>query len=365
MSQLTERWVSSREIAVHLGVNKDTLQRWINNKTIPCHRVGRLWKFKISEVDAWVQIGESAFADNKMEEVNMINFGDAERKIVSLLQNGQTFVFEGECYTVAKVGKPTCKKGEPKTDVYVLAKSEKNEKEFKISFKKDNADFIENKTSAERAEALFGDEWQNIIINATTTISDSFINKPLIYKVKSGKTDAGAITLGWKYEILNKTGGELSGVVSLTNDQIIDIYAGTHLPTDKKHSMVNGEVIIDCGIANYILMNSNISTSQQVIDNLQTIESYVEDYPTVYFACKALNYRTFLNKYDGDRPLSVYVEWDVINDKLNPNLVFNNPLKMKGNEVANRLKNSLAALNIRNTDDISDDNITIPSKIKK
>ena len=55
-----ERWVSSKEAAEHLGVNKDTLQRWINNKSIPCHRVGRLWKFKVSEVDAWVKAGNVA-----------------------------------------------------------------------------------------------------------------------------------------------------------------------------------------------------------------------------------------------------------------------------------------------------------------
>ena len=47
-----ERWVSSKEIAQYIGINKDTLQRWITDGKIPCHRVGRLWKFKISEVDA-------------------------------------------------------------------------------------------------------------------------------------------------------------------------------------------------------------------------------------------------------------------------------------------------------------------------
>ncbi len=64
-----EHWVSSKEIAEHLGINKDTLQRWINNKAIPCHRVGRLWKFKISEVDAWVEDGKAAQADKDDEEV--------------------------------------------------------------------------------------------------------------------------------------------------------------------------------------------------------------------------------------------------------------------------------------------------------
>ena len=62
-----ERWVSSKEAAEHLGVNKDTLQRWINNQTIPCHRVGRLWKFRLSEIDNWVENG-GAEKKNQTEE---------------------------------------------------------------------------------------------------------------------------------------------------------------------------------------------------------------------------------------------------------------------------------------------------------
>lgn len=63
-----EPWVSSKEIAKHLGINKDTLQRWIKNKTIPCHRVGRLWKFKVSEIDEWVKNGGAANADKNRKE---------------------------------------------------------------------------------------------------------------------------------------------------------------------------------------------------------------------------------------------------------------------------------------------------------
>jgi excisionase family DNA binding protein len=50
----TERWLSLEEIAEHLGVSKDTIYRWIAKKQMPAHKVGKLWKFKISEVDEWV-----------------------------------------------------------------------------------------------------------------------------------------------------------------------------------------------------------------------------------------------------------------------------------------------------------------------
>jgi len=49
-----EPWVSADVIAEHLGVTKDSIYAWIAKKGMPAHRVGRLWKFKVTEVDAWV-----------------------------------------------------------------------------------------------------------------------------------------------------------------------------------------------------------------------------------------------------------------------------------------------------------------------
>lgn len=51
-----EPWVSVDDVAAHLGVAKDTVYRWIESKGLPAHRVGRLWKFKLSDVDAWVRV---------------------------------------------------------------------------------------------------------------------------------------------------------------------------------------------------------------------------------------------------------------------------------------------------------------------
>jgi excisionase family DNA binding protein len=41
----------------HLGVARDTVYRWIDQKGLPAHRLGKLWKFKASEVDDWVRSG--------------------------------------------------------------------------------------------------------------------------------------------------------------------------------------------------------------------------------------------------------------------------------------------------------------------
>jgi excisionase family DNA binding protein len=54
-----EPWVSLEEIAEHLGVSMDTVHRWIRARKMPAHKVGHLWRFRASEVDAWVMAGKA------------------------------------------------------------------------------------------------------------------------------------------------------------------------------------------------------------------------------------------------------------------------------------------------------------------
>ena len=58
-----ERWLNLEEIAQYIGCSKDTIRTWIKMKTIPIYKVGRQYKFKVSEIDAWIQSGQSANAD--------------------------------------------------------------------------------------------------------------------------------------------------------------------------------------------------------------------------------------------------------------------------------------------------------------
>ena len=52
-----ERWVGVDDVATHLGVGKDSLCRWVENRGLPACKVGRLLRFKPSRVDAWVEAG--------------------------------------------------------------------------------------------------------------------------------------------------------------------------------------------------------------------------------------------------------------------------------------------------------------------
>lgn len=57
--QAIEPWYSVEEIARHLSVSKETIYRWLEKEKIPSHRMGKLWRFKPSEVDDWVRRGEA------------------------------------------------------------------------------------------------------------------------------------------------------------------------------------------------------------------------------------------------------------------------------------------------------------------
>jgi len=57
MSNTEERWVDVEEVAAHLGVNKDSIYRWIKKRSFPSYRAGRLFRFMLSEVDDWVKHG--------------------------------------------------------------------------------------------------------------------------------------------------------------------------------------------------------------------------------------------------------------------------------------------------------------------
>ena len=62
-SPVQDRWLSVDELAGYLGIKRDTVYKWIVRRNMPAHKVGRLWKFRKEEIDAWVRSGAASEPD--------------------------------------------------------------------------------------------------------------------------------------------------------------------------------------------------------------------------------------------------------------------------------------------------------------
>ena len=53
-----EKWVNLEDVAKHLSISQDTVRTWITEGKLPYYRAGKIYKFKISEIDEWVREGK-------------------------------------------------------------------------------------------------------------------------------------------------------------------------------------------------------------------------------------------------------------------------------------------------------------------
>lgn len=49
------RWISLKEACEYMGVTRQTILNWISKKGFPAVKVGKLWRFKIDEIDEWIR----------------------------------------------------------------------------------------------------------------------------------------------------------------------------------------------------------------------------------------------------------------------------------------------------------------------
>ena len=60
-----EGWVGIADVAAHLQVTRDSIYRWVDSKDFPAHRVGRLLRFRLSEVDDWVKTDSESDSETR------------------------------------------------------------------------------------------------------------------------------------------------------------------------------------------------------------------------------------------------------------------------------------------------------------
>ncbi len=56
----------SRNSKTYVGIKRDAVYKWINEKNMPAPRMGRLWKFKKEDVDDWVKAGGADIRNKKV-----------------------------------------------------------------------------------------------------------------------------------------------------------------------------------------------------------------------------------------------------------------------------------------------------------
>lgn len=54
VNDANEKWVHIEDVAEHLSISLDTARAWLREGKLPCYKVGKRYKLKLSEVDAWV-----------------------------------------------------------------------------------------------------------------------------------------------------------------------------------------------------------------------------------------------------------------------------------------------------------------------
>ena len=282
----------------------------------------------------------------------MINFSKAEQKIRDIISNSEFFTFEGKKFSPILVSKPVVEGGggETKTDIYLEAKNLKDKKihQFKISYKKNNFSFVENKIRKERARMIYGKNWSSIIQKQILSIKKEFSKEPLVYFDTDRRTRKGSIKLGWRYEMEFQSTARRLGVIIQEDimDQVLQ-----NVNSSKKYSdgIVNGKKISMSGIPNQFLHRDplEINTIDDVFQNLEPFEKIAEE-RNVTSAFLAQNYDPYMDKQHGGnrRHLAVYVDWVVVDKKLSAKLHFDKPLETDSNLQLTKLKDSLEKLGI-------------------
>lgn len=50
---INENYISIEDAAMFLNIKSVTLRKWIKDKNMPAHKIGKQWKFKRSELECF------------------------------------------------------------------------------------------------------------------------------------------------------------------------------------------------------------------------------------------------------------------------------------------------------------------------
>lgn len=277
----------------------------------------------------------------------MSNYSGLEQHVINAFNNCESLVWKGSAYSEIRAFKPTTSSGECRTDTYVSLMNAGVEVDaIKISIKKNDAEFMANKLTAQDAESLLGSDWDSILKESINLIRNEFIEKEIFFLKPKGDPSDINFTLGWKLEVANKP-RTLSAPLALSKKETADkVFRGTGQPDYRKNAFINGHTVLNSGVADYLLEGSNNSfrDAQSILNSLQDLSNYIPS--DIYLIFTANNYRIKANKADGPRTLAVCISWEVEGNKIRPRFIFDQPLVYKGEtNMMPILKQSLETVN--------------------
>jgi excisionase family DNA binding protein len=73
-----ETYLTIRELADYLRLNEQTIQRWVMCQEVPYHKIKKVIRFRVSEIEKWITDSGWKCPNEKSEDTEGFLFGDDE-----------------------------------------------------------------------------------------------------------------------------------------------------------------------------------------------------------------------------------------------------------------------------------------------
>jgi len=107
---MDDRWLSVDEVAEYLGVKRFTIYKWVQRLNLPARKIGRLLKFRKSEIDAWM---ESQDSSNRTKDLT-------PERLLKLLEQKTKEIREFGVCRIGLFGSWVRGEGKPGSDIDIL-----------------------------------------------------------------------------------------------------------------------------------------------------------------------------------------------------------------------------------------------------
>ena len=107
---MDERWLSVDEVAEYLGIKRFTVYKWVQRLDLPARKIGRLLRFRKSEIDTWME----------QQDIKKRTKNQTIERILKLLQHNIGEIRKFGVRRIGLFGSWVRGEGKPESDIDVL-----------------------------------------------------------------------------------------------------------------------------------------------------------------------------------------------------------------------------------------------------